>query len=79
MRGDATCVSFTAGEGLPSTTFPHAARKGREWPAFTNVPRAQLCILRGEIGAPDVVPQSFSFRLGAKAPDYQTSRGSVHC
>jgi len=53
--------------------------------AFADVPREQLYIFQGkivaaqptQIGAPGVVPQSFSFRLGAKQPDYQTASGSV--
>jgi oxalate decarboxylase len=53
--------------------------------AFARIPHEQLYIFQGEIaaeppteiGAPGVVPQSFSFRLGSKAPDFQTPGGTV--
>jgi oxalate decarboxylase len=52
---------------------------------FAKIPHEQLYIFQGKVssaqptqpGASGVVPQSFSFSLGSKTPDFQTKGGAV--
>ena len=52
---------------------------------FSEIPNKELYIFQGKVssaqptsqGAQGVVPQSFSFSLGSKTPDFQTKGGSI--
>ena len=62
-----------------------AKNLGVEAAALARIPRDQLYIFQGSladepsttIGAPGVVPHSFSFRLASKEPDFRTQGGTV--